>query len=138
MIRKKYRGIFDALKKHYDETWKVPAGIARETPVTMDAHKLAEKILKEMLALEPGARNMAVILIAMAMLRGYLLKPMREMFEYQADELFRNFNIAYDQDYWMCDGGSVTCAFLFFLHGNKYPHDPFKDLKEMRAYEERG
>ena len=138
MIRKKYRGIFDALKKHYDETWKVPAGIARETPVTMDAHKLAEKILKEMLALEPGARNMAVILIAMAILRGYLLKPMREIFEYQADELFRNFNIAYDQDYWMCDGGSVACAILSFLHGKRYPRDPFEEVKKSRAYEERG
>lgn len=138
MIRRKYRNIFGELNKHYDETWRVPAGIAHETPVTMDAHKLAEKILKEMFALEPGARSMAVILITMAMLRGYLLKPMRMMFECRIDELFRKFTIAYDQDFWMCDSGCIAVAFHYFLNGKKYPRDPFKELEMMLAHEERG
>lgn len=129
MVRRNYKKLLNKLFLHRDEIYK---SHLTPSPITKEAQAIAEKMLIEMLEMQPGIRGIAVMMAVIAILRGYLMKPLRMYFECYADVIMKDIIFTFDQDHWMHDGGRVACAIAYFLHGNKYPHDLSEELKLLK------
>jgi len=108
MVRNSCKKLLNELGQYRDEIYW---SYLRPSSITKEAHLMAEKILKDMFEMQPSIRSIAVMMAVIAILRGYLMKPLRMYFECHAD-------------------GSIASAITHFLYGKKYPHDPFEELEK--------
>jgi hypothetical protein len=127
MVRNSSKKLLGELGQYRDEIYW---SYLRPSSITKEAHLMAEKILKDMFEMQPSIRSIAVMMAVIAILRGYLMKPLRMYFECHADIIMKDILFTFDQDHWMDDGGSIASAITHFLYGKKYPHDPFEELEK--------
>lgn len=127
MVRNSSKKLLGELGQCRDEIYW---SYLRPSSITQEAHLMAEKILKDMFEMQPSIRSIAVMMAVIAILRGYLMKPLRMYFECHADIIMKDILFTFDQDHWMDDGGSIASAITHFLYGKKYPHDPFEELEK--------